>query len=386
MPELHALRFPESVLIDLVNTCNYSCRFCWYHFDPRVQFLRTFKGVPYHFPAEVVKRVLHELSGLNRRVNVTFTSEGEPTLHPQLGSILDEAVSCGLDAGVQTNGTFPVRLRPAISRVARVDCNISALTKRTFTALNPKSKNLTATAISNIRYLSGLSRHPVLTLVFIVTRQNLSDLVRLPEFCNRLGVDKVFLKLCEIVYPYNKELMLSKKDAIGVARLLTQQRDRCRFTHNFDEVVKDILFGYRGEEEFKDNPVLHDLDFCWKEWKTKASRIPWCESDYVYRTPGIKACTNPLRYLYLRLDGSVYTCPRNSWIDPVGNVFDSTLPQILKGDKYRAFVKDALFSFDIAEPRWRRCKNCPFEKDHLRVMEHLRRHAPGVLRRMLCRK
>src|SRR5208283_2332959 len=121
----------STVLIDLTNICNYKCKFCWYHLDEHVGFLRTYKDKPYFFPFSRLISFIDDLKDI-RAKEITLTSEGEPTFHPDIGQIVEHIKNKGMILKFQTNGTYDRALRETLLQVDQIYINFSFILKKTF--------------------------------------------------------------------------------------------------------------------------------------------------------------------------------------------------------------------------------------------------------------
>ncbi len=87
-----------TVNFHLFKPCNLRCRFCF----------ATFRDVRGRLPTEEAKRLLEALRGAGAE-KVNFAG-GEPTLHPDLGLLVEHARSLGLVVSIVTNGARLPRL------------------------------------------------------------------------------------------------------------------------------------------------------------------------------------------------------------------------------------------------------------------------------------
>lgn len=348
----------RSVLIDITNICNYQCGFCWYHLNPKYQFLRTIKGKPFFFPINKLKEFLDDLERINTKA-ITITSEGEPTLHPKIKDILQYISKKNISLALQTNGTYPIALNDTIIKcVNNLYINLSFITKECFELLNPKVLWQNDKVIANINYIKKKRNTPKITIIYILNKANLCELDKIIDYFNRLNVDSVEFKACEILASINDDLMLNKAQARAIALYLLKHKKICNFKNNINKIVSDLTTYFCGNDHFKNNPKIKNWNLCWLDWKKQNPSLALCESDYILRSLDLQACFYPLKYLYLRLNGNIYTCPRNSWIDPIGNIFTQKLTEILESTTYKKLVGESIFDFDLKKPKWLRCKNC----------------------------
>ena len=347
----------HSVLLDLTNVCQYRCRFCWYHGDERLRFLRTVKNKPFFFPTKPLEGIIDDLKTF-RPLTITLTSEGDPMLHPGIEAIIRRIHSTGARLIVQTNGAFPGRLVPSVALCDEVHVNLSFPSTQALRELNPGLRPDLAPVRENIKALLKKERRPQLVGVYILTRHDAVRIDKVIAHLNRAGIDSVQFKPCEVVAGINDDLAPTRSEARAIARQLLSLRTTCQFRHNIVETARDMTKHYVGTDHFKNNPPLPGAASGWTRWRKSSPQASSIESDYIWRSPDLTACAAPLSYLYIRLNGDVFTCARNSWLDPVGNVFKTRLRTILKSPRYQKALTDGMTAFDINAPRWRRCKNC----------------------------
>ena len=329
----------QSALIEITNMCNYRCSFCLY---------RLSKKKPSHFPATKLIEFIKDLDRLNVK-ELTITGEGEPTLHPEIRKILICAAKTKIKTCIQTNGTYGEKLRKVMLLPNEVHFNISFFTKEAFSKLNRGIKFCIPQVIENMKFIKAQEMRPKIVVIYIINKYNLHEIETIVDRLNDLGVDAVEFKACEVLHPLNDNLMLSKEDARSVALNLIRQIKYCRFENNILEISRDFTNSYIGKNIFKSS------------FSAKTSKPePGSESDGVLRKEDLNACFNPLRYFYLLLNGDVYPCYWNHLlIEPIGNINEKNIIEILNSKHYRDIVNEHAFNFDINKPKWYKCATCP---------------------------
>lgn len=124
MAELSKREFyavPETVNLHVWPKCNLACRYCYGSFPDR----------PPTLPARDWCRIIDMLAA--ERVRRVTLSGGEPTLHPELETMVRHARACGLQTSIVTNG---VRLTDAlISQLDLVGLSLDSANETTQAAL-----------------------------------------------------------------------------------------------------------------------------------------------------------------------------------------------------------------------------------------------------------
>jgi MoaA/NifB/PqqE/SkfB family radical SAM enzyme len=91
--------FPLTVEIDLTDSCNHKCKFC---FTPKLD-----KSLRSSLKYSVLKNTLVELWSLGTR-GISLTGGGESMLHPDFDLIAKKAKEIGFDLGLMTNGSLMI--------------------------------------------------------------------------------------------------------------------------------------------------------------------------------------------------------------------------------------------------------------------------------------
>lgn len=100
---------PVTVEIDLTNKCNNACPACAGFNDEKVSL-----------DGNLAYRLITEM-GLAGVRGLIFTGGGEPLLHPDLSSLVEHAVECGMSAGLITSGQRPKSLKSeSLERIVKL--------------------------------------------------------------------------------------------------------------------------------------------------------------------------------------------------------------------------------------------------------------------------
>lgn len=105
LPQSDAL--PRRIVIELTNICNLHCSYCLRDEEALYQTRARF------FPVDLLRRILREAREVAGVSHVSFTG-GEPTLHPQLGEVLESVGAEGMRAGFVSNGWHFDRVWPLL--------------------------------------------------------------------------------------------------------------------------------------------------------------------------------------------------------------------------------------------------------------------------------
>ncbi|QQS47252.1 MAG: radical SAM protein [Acidobacteriota bacterium] len=173
---------PVTVEIDPVAFCNHDCSWC---------------VDPVHHPAqmstETFRSLIDELAtfeaGGFRVEGIVFKGGGEPTLHPQFGTLVDYTAGKGLAVGVVTNGSRLDRWAGVLAeRAAYVRVSIDGPTPESHYRIH--RSNDFETILKGVESLvrsQGQDRHPIIGFSFamdIHTVDLAGEAIRLGERCN----------------------------------------------------------------------------------------------------------------------------------------------------------------------------------------------------------
>jgi MoaA/NifB/PqqE/SkfB family radical SAM enzyme len=174
------MRAFNEIGIELNDICNYRCKHC----------LRDLSQDARNLPLALIRRVMEEARAYSVR-HLAFTG-GEPTLHPQLSSILDASDEFGYTYHVCTNGSTLPRVWGRIFEGRRnltgISLSLDGAREETHDFIRePGSYRQVMQAVSLC-----LARGVPITLQMIVNRANRGDLAELALLASQLGVRKLY--------------------------------------------------------------------------------------------------------------------------------------------------------------------------------------------------
>lgn len=182
---------PKHLYLILSDLCNQDCSFCTYRSADgwaNENFgADTGKGFTMNPNRMMATGKALEIIGDAAKLGVKaiqFTGGGEPTLHPNIGLVIETALDHGLQAGLITNGTKLPRLS-TMKRLSWIRVSVDAGFEDTYEATR-KSK-LWPRVIENLATLAALEG-PRLGVSFVVTRENYQEIL---PFCDLMWSLKV---------------------------------------------------------------------------------------------------------------------------------------------------------------------------------------------------
>jgi len=182
---------PHQVYLVISDLCNQDCSFCTHRSSAgwaTEQFGEdTGKGFTMNPNRKISKEKCFELLDDFAELGVKaiqFTGGGEPTVHPDLESIVRYALDKKLQVGLVTNATRLLSSR-TLEQLSWVRVSIDAGNRRTYEAMR-KSK-LWDKVIANVDVLARISG-PIVGANFVTTKENYKELVQFCILAKTLGV------------------------------------------------------------------------------------------------------------------------------------------------------------------------------------------------------
>lgn len=225
-----------AVYWDLSGRCNARCLYC------SAQHARR-HGPPADAPLETVLGALHRLRAAGAGTVVLLG--GEPTLRDDLPAIVREALRCGLEVGVATNGqVLPSHMRDALLEAGRISINVSLDSASAAENDAVRGDGYHARAVATLRALLEARREtgaPArVTIQATVTRENLEHLEESLLRLTDLGVDTILVERMRS-YPWQapevRRLAPGPAEWIAgaerVARAAARLGDPARFALNY---------------------------------------------------------------------------------------------------------------------------------------------------------
>lgn len=195
----------QQVFFELTGYCNNRCPGCINESFIENFANRKFKPGFHHQPLTKEKWV-SVLEKLPKSVKTIVLSGGEPTLHTELFSIIDEIDKRGYQFTIFTNGRWPNS--DGLITILRNSKNfygflisLHGTTASSHEAFSGRANSFDET-VSNIRK-AAMAKLPV-TVSTVITSENLDELKQMPMFAKELGAEAVSFNR----YLYTSDRML----------------------------------------------------------------------------------------------------------------------------------------------------------------------------------
>lgn len=203
--------------MNLGHACNLNCVFCWNH-SP----LLSPRSASWHrqvMSSDHADNVADALPML-RPDRMMLSGQGEPLIQAAAEVLIDAANRAGIELFVQTNGVAGVPVE-RLASVRRLLVNVSAATPEGYERTHPGRGHLLESVrkrLGQVAELRARGRGPDVTLIAIVQRANIDELVPLVDLAASVGATTLHLKGME--------------HAGGLESLMFEEQERDRVRHN----------------------------------------------------------------------------------------------------------------------------------------------------------
>ncbi|MBF0504773.1 MAG: radical SAM protein [Candidatus Omnitrophica bacterium] len=204
---------PQTVVLDISNSCNLRCQYCEGHHAP---------GNPAHFhkacffPWEKFLKTVRDCVDLSVD-QIHILGKGEPTIHPLFRDMMRHLEQRPLKVKLFTNATFPLEYCSDVIKGDHVVINLSAVDRQQYRRLH--GKDLFSRVIRNIQQLVALrdAGKPgfLIEINVVMNAFNIKQKQKMRNLAARLGVGMVHFTKMD-VHAYNKGIALSKGPQLGV--------------------------------------------------------------------------------------------------------------------------------------------------------------------------
>lgn len=204
---------PEAVTLEINNTCNLSCRFCWTHAP----------GNPAHYDKpnqmswEKFTGIIDDAEELKVDQMILIGS-GEPTMHPKFREMTAYLEHRPFYTKVNTNAAFAPEYCDDLIKLDHAIINFSAVNPEQYIGL--KGKDFFDRAVANIRRLVHLrdTIKPAfhIEIACIVNAINANYTQEMKQLATDLKVDTLFFEKMN-VHAYNRDIALPENSDSEIA-------------------------------------------------------------------------------------------------------------------------------------------------------------------------
>ena len=248
---------PRTFHLDVANTCNSDCVYCWFHspFSADRPDADRFDAAwrAQVMPWEMFTDLVEDLRAVGCTEDVVLSGKGEPLVHPRIADMIAHLKAAGIFTTLFTNGLL------LDERIARASIengldllyvSLSAATQETYEQLQTKPASGSYKKIlQNIRRLIDLrndlgNRLPRVVMVDVLCNRNVEEVEAFAAMAADLGADLLRYQLAAIE-PYNRSLALDARQLAALPEAVARARATAKKAGM--EVVANIQDQLQGE-------------------------------------------------------------------------------------------------------------------------------------------
>lgn len=186
--------WPTQVQIDLTNACNHRCPYCFYR-CARNKYLNATFDEKDSISYERIKMLLEEFATYGI-LAVQYTGGGEPLMHPEFYSILEDTIKNKIEYALVTNGALiDLNRMDLFKKATWIRISMDAITP----GIYAKSHNTNESDLDHVFNVINamVSNCPDVTLgvSFVVNPMNFNEIVETTRIVRDLGVDNIRLSV-----------------------------------------------------------------------------------------------------------------------------------------------------------------------------------------------
>lgn len=204
---------PEVVTLQINNTCNLRCKFCWTHapgnqahFDKQLAF-----------PWEKFVGIIGD--SVDLQVNeIHITGSGEPSMHPSFREMLRYLENKPFYVKLLTNATFPIDYCDDVIKGDHIIIDLSAADRQRYRQV--QGNDLFDRVVANIKRLVTLrdilkpSFH--IEICYVLNAENIDQSEQMKELTRQLGVNSLYFEKMN-VHDFNRDIALSEDPKIELS-------------------------------------------------------------------------------------------------------------------------------------------------------------------------
>lgn len=296
---------PEKVVVHITDRCNLDCTYCYYR-------VSRSKGCEKDMDFGVFKHIVDGCRAMGVEA-ISISGSGEPTLHPDIGRIIDYASSSGMKTILTTNGSFDKDTLKQVMKLDAVALSISSFDEGKFSKLQGGGSGMLNKITANAKLILALKNRtgaeaPFVQINCVIGKTNFMDVADMLALAKELGMDKVNFRLA-IPNGLESGNTLSKGDM-----------------QKFGRVIEGIIKSCAGPaHDLEDvRSIIADSGF-------QRTGHPHRNSSRSFRPP---ACYNGWYNMSIDIRGNVSPCCQVPEL-VCGNIRDSSIGEIWKSERFQ---------------------------------------------------
>ena len=277
---------PAYFHLDISNSCNVNCLYCWFHSKTASDREYTDKWKKQKIKLNIFKKLVDDLHELKTGL-ILFSGAGEPLIHPKIVEMVDYVKKKGITLQLFTNALLLDKNYAKKFVDANLDeiyCSISAANNLTYKKLHPSININTFENIEkNITFLSDYKKKqnkikPQITIIEVINSLNYDEALEMVGWAKKVGANTIRFQLMHNIKL--KHLMLNQKEMEEFKKKLCKVKNLAkRYDIKIQENINVQI------ETFDSKSGDWEIDF----YKQKGCFAGWYFSRY-WVSDGISFC------------------------------------------------------------------------------------------------
>jgi MoaA/NifB/PqqE/SkfB family radical SAM enzyme len=186
--------WPTQVQIDLTNACNHRCPYCFYRCARNKYLNATFNEKDF-IPYDHIKKLLAEFVTYGIPA-VQYTGGGEPLMHPEFYSIIEETIRHNIEYALVTNGSA-IKLKHInlFKKATWIRISLDAISPEVYKISHGCSGDDLSHVFNVINTIVSECPDVTLGISFVVNPINYREFVEATRIMRDLGVDNIRLSV-----------------------------------------------------------------------------------------------------------------------------------------------------------------------------------------------
>lgn len=326
---------PETVHLDITNSCNFNCIACWDR-SPLIRDRDDLKHEEYlrqHLSYEQILHFIDDIIKLGGVRFLKFSGGGEPTMHPRFADILTYLREKDRYVEIDINTNFSLiseKLLQTIlaQRVDLLTVSLWAASPETYVETHPnQKKEIFLQIVKNLKRLKSEPDNRVLRVFLhnVLMRQNHHEVEAMVELGLTVGADEVHFAMVDLVPGKTESLLLTAKEHQVVFESLGRIKPHVDRHNMYHDPGTGRTIQLTNFHEFFVKMSQQDVE------------------QGVYDLKAVNQIPCYIGWLYTRImaDGRVVPCCKGHRL-PMGNLNDKRFIDIWNSARYKTFRKKGL--------------------------------------------
>jgi len=222
---------PAYFHLDISNSCNMNCLYCWFHSKIAPDKKYTDKWKKQQIKLSVFKKLVDDLRELKTKL-ILFSGAGEPLTHPKIIEMVDYVKRNGIILQLFTNALLldeNYAKKFVDANLDEIYCSISAANSNTYRKLHPSSrKNEFETIEKNIMFLPKYKKKqnktkPQIIIIEVINSLNYNEALEMLYWAKKVGANAIRFQLMHNMKL--KHLMLNQKEREEFKNILNKVKN-----------------------------------------------------------------------------------------------------------------------------------------------------------------